>query len=61
MNDLIIGKVSAALKGHWANPDLVRDSSVFLFLCSTPSVLLVYSDHCIFSLWCVCEKKIEPG
>ncbi|XP_027698524.1 E3 ubiquitin-protein ligase UBR4 isoform X1 [Vombatus ursinus] len=22
MNDLIIGKVSAALKGHWANPDL---------------------------------------
>lgn len=24
MNDLIIAKVSAALKGHWANPDLVR-------------------------------------
>lgn len=23
MNDLIIAKVSAALKGHWANPDLV--------------------------------------
>lgn len=23
MNDLIIHKVSAALKGHWANPDLV--------------------------------------
>lgn len=23
MNDLIIGKVSTALKGHWANPDLV--------------------------------------
>lgn len=22
MNDLIIGKVSTALKGHWANPDL---------------------------------------
>lgn len=27
MNDLIIGKVSAALKGHWANPDLVRRAS----------------------------------
>lgn len=36
MNDLIIGKVSAALKGHWANPDLVRDSGVFLFLFSAP-------------------------
>ncbi|XP_010769119.1 LOW QUALITY PROTEIN: E3 ubiquitin-protein ligase UBR4 [Notothenia coriiceps] len=25
MNDLIIAKVSAALKGHWANPDLVSN------------------------------------
>ncbi|KAK1898672.1 E3 ubiquitin-protein ligase UBR4 [Dissostichus eleginoides] len=25
MNDLIISKVSAALKGHWANPDLVSN------------------------------------
>lgn len=29
MNDLIIAKVSAALKGHWANPDLVRGTMVF--------------------------------
>jgi len=50
MNDLIIGKVSAALKGHWANPDLVRDSSVFLFLVSAPLQRLVYSNHRIFSL-----------
>lgn len=31
MNDLIIGKVSTALKGHWANPDLVsRPPSPYL-------------------------------
>lgn len=30
MNDLIIAKVSAALKGHWANPDLVCPSYVLL-------------------------------
>lgn len=28
MNDLIIGKVSTALKGHWANPDLVSRAGV---------------------------------
>lgn len=28
MNDLIIGKVSTALKGHWANPDLVSRTAV---------------------------------
>lgn len=32
MNDLIIAKVSAALKGHWANPDLVRSSTTVLKL-----------------------------
>lgn len=37
MNDLIIAKVSAALKGHWANPDLVCfymffSYSVFVFI-----------------------------
>lgn len=28
MNDLIIGKVSTALKGHWANPDLVSRPTI---------------------------------
>lgn len=32
VNDLIIGKVSTALKGHWANPDLVSCAAV----CSAP-------------------------
>lgn len=33
MNDLILGKVSTALKGHWANPDLVsRQLSSYLSL-----------------------------
>lgn len=49
MNDLIIGKVSAALKGHWANPDLVRDSSVVLLLFPAPLLLLLCSNHCIVS------------
>lgn len=31
MNDLIIAKVSAALKGHWANPDLVFNCYYWYF------------------------------
>lgn len=47
MNDLIIGKVSTALKGHWANPDLVSrtgvpsDSSLTFLLRSLVSSLPV--------------------
>ncbi|MEE6482208.1 hypothetical protein FKM82_013184 [Ascaphus truei] len=32
MNDLIIGKVSTALKGHWANPDLYKLDDMFVLV-----------------------------
>lgn len=59
MNDLIIAKVSAALKGHWANPDLVglrghteNNLNPTLFLCFVLFfVLFVFQSRCDYELY----------
>lgn len=68
MNDLIIGKVSTALKGHWANPDLVSRlavSSLSAFIRSASSPLVSFAEtrgrEGEAHLQSSCPTKIFPG
>lgn len=52
MNDLIIVKVSAALKGHWANPDLVRGHVAQWSLARVTNFhCRALKSFCVYLLW----------
>lgn len=59
MNDLIIAKVSAALKGHWANPDLVGQpcSSIFEVNASKNAYVVIWTCPCFPNRSVTCSMK----